>query len=217
MIDGVVACDGPFVSPGRYRKWHPTPGSFRSLTVTDLAYRGVRQSRYHHAPSLALGSEELLWLEAPVGDAVAAIPIPSLLEALAGVPDPRRRRGRRYAAATILTFAVSAMVCGARSLYAIAQWGREHGSAEVRAALGITRASTPSVATLFRLFRDLDPTAFEEALGAWARAHGLPPGEAIALDGKTLRGIHGERLPGVHLVAAYAHRTGAVLAQKGGP
>jgi hypothetical protein len=142
-------------------------------------------------------------------------PIPSLLEALAVVPDPRARRGRRYTAATILTFAVCAMLCGARSLYAIAQWGRDQGSAEVRAALGITRASTPSVATLFRLFRDLDRDAFETALAAWTRARGLPAGEAVALDGKQLRGIHGEAVPGVHLVAAYAHRSGQVLGQKG--
>jgi hypothetical protein len=148
--------------------------------------------------------------------AAPPVPVPSLLEALAAVPDPRKRRGRRYSAAALLTFAVCAMVCGARSLYAIAQWGREQGGAEVRVALGIRRASTPSVATLFRLFRDLDRDAFEGALGAWARAQGLVAGEAVALDGKHLRGIHGEQVPGVHLVAAYAHRTGAVLDQKGG-
>lgn len=142
--------------------------------------------------------------------------VPSLLEALAAVPDPRHRRGRRYSAASVLTFAVCAMLCGARSLYAIAQWGRDQGSAEVRAALGIARETTPSVATLFRLFRDLDRDAFEAALGRWAEAQGVPPGEAVALDGKHLRGIHGEAVPGVHRVAAYAHRAGAVLAQKGG-
>ncbi len=142
--------------------------------------------------------------------------IPSLLAALAAVPDPRARRGRRYAVATILTLAVCAMLCGARSLYAIAQWGREHGSAEVRAALGIERESTPSVATLFRLFRDVDVAAFEAALAGWVRAQGVPAGEGVAIDGKTLRGIHGETLPGVQLVAAYAHRTGGVLGQKGG-
>jgi hypothetical protein len=149
--------------------------------------------------------------------APVAVPVPSWLAALAAVPDPRQRRGRRYPVAAVLTFAVCAMVCGARSLYAIAQWGHEQGSAEVRAALGISRTRTPSVATLFRVFRDLDPTAFEAALGAWVRAQGLPQGEGVALDGKTLRGIHGEQVPGVHLVAAYAHCTGAVLGQTGGP
>ena len=36
----------------------------------------------------------------------------------------------------------------------------------------------------------------------------------MALYGKRLRGIHGEQLPGVHLVAAYAHRSGIVPGQQ---
>ena len=151
-----------------------------------------------------------------------AAPPGSLAAALAAVPDPRRPYGWNperppLPLVGLLQFSVAAILCGARSLYAMAQWGREQGSAEVRAALGITRASTPSVATLFRLFRDLDRDAFEAALGAWVRAQGLAAGEGVALDGKHLRGIHGEQVPGVHLVAAYAHRTGAVLGQKGAP
>ena len=59
--------------------------------------------------------------------------------------------------------------------------------------------------------------AFERALGQWLAASGIDPAEAIALDGKTLRGIHGDAVPGVHLVAAYAHRAGAVLAQAPSP
>jgi len=117
----------------------------------------------------------------------------------------------------VLTLAVCAMLCGARSLYAIAQWGREQEAAEMRTALGIPRATTPSVATLFRVFRDLDVAAFETALAGWLATQGVPAGEALALDGKALRGIHGEQLPGVHLVAAYAHGRGAVRGEKGGP
>jgi hypothetical protein len=58
--------------------------------------------------------------------------------------------------------------------------------------------------------------AQEAALGSWFAQQGLAPGEGIAIDGKALRGIHGEELPGVHLVAAYAHQAGVVLAQAGG-
>lgn len=142
--------------------------------------------------------------------------VPSLLEALADVPDPRKARGRRYRLASVLTLAVCAMLSGARSLYAIAQWGRDHNAADVRAALGITHADVPSVATLFRVFRDLDREALETALARWVQAQ-LPPGErVVALDGKTLRGIHGEAVPGVHLVAALTHGSGQVLGQKGG-
>lgn len=139
----------------------------------------------------------------------------SLLDALQAVPDPRGRQGRLYPLAALLTFAVAAMLCGTRSLYAIAQWGRDHGE-PIRRAVGLTRGRTPSVATLHRVFTALDRAAFEAALTRWLVAQGPPPEEAIALDGKTLRGIHGEALPGVHLVAAYAQRAGRVLAQAGG-
>lgn len=95
------------------------------------------------------------------------------------------------------------MLCGARSLYAISQWGRDQGQ-EVAQALGFTRARTPCVSTLHQVFSRLDREAFEELLGRWLQDRGLAPEEALAIDGKRLRGIHGERLPGVHLVAAYA-------------
>ena len=50
-----------------------------------------------------------------------------------------------------------------------------------------------------------------------ADQYGVEPGEVLSLDGKTLRGIHGEEIPGVHLVSAYAVRGGAVLAQAAAP
>ncbi len=55
--------------------------------------------------------------------------------------------------------------------------------------------------------------AFEQALGQWLAATGVAPDEPVAVDGKTLRGVRGEGLPGEHLVAAYAPAAGAVLAQ----
>jgi len=140
----------------------------------------------------------------------------SLLEALARVPDPRGRQGRRYPAESMLALAVCAMACGARSLYAIAQWGKEHRKL-VCEALGITRMRTPDGATLHRLFVRLDVQAFEGVLGGWLAQRGLKRGQGIAVDGKTLRGIHGEELPGVHLIAAYAHHNAVVLAQRAAP
>jgi hypothetical protein len=74
----------------------------------------------------------------------------------------------------------------------------------------------PGVATLHRVFKALDVELFELVLARWAQAALGGRGEAIALDGKALRGIHGEQLPGVRLVAAYDVQTGLVLAQKGG-
>jgi hypothetical protein len=115
----------------------------------------------------------------------------------------------------LLALSTVAMLSGARSLYAIAQWGREQPEDVVR-ALGFTRGRTPGVATLHRVFKALDVDTFEARVGQWAQAVLDGRGEAIAIDGKALRGIHGEELPGVRLVAAYDVRTGLVLAQGGG-
>lgn len=148
----------------------------------------------------------------------------SLAEALAAVPDPRRPYGWRpdrtpLPLVGVLQLAVAAMLCGARSLYAVAQWGRERVEEDpaTLVPLGLPSGRSPSVATLHRVFKGLDATAFERALGAWGRASGVDPADAVALDGKTLRGIQGDTVPGVHLVAAFAHRAGAVLAQAPSP
>ena len=139
----------------------------------------------------------------------------SLYHALSRVPDHRKARGKVYPLTALLTFAATAMLCGSRSLYAIAQWGRDQERGFL-VLLGLTRAKSPCVATLHRVFTKLDPDAFEGALRHWADSN-LPAGEAaIAVDGKTLRGIHGEELPGVVLIAAYEHSAGLVLGQKGG-
>ncbi len=135
-----------------------------------------------------------------------------LREAMDGVPDHRSSQGRRHPMGAILSLAVCAMLCGARSLYAIAQWGRDHGAATGE-ALGFPLGKTPCVATFHRVFKDLDVAAFEAVLREWLIDSGVELGDVLSLDGKTLRGIHGEEIAGVHLVSAYAARSGVVLAQ----
>ena len=139
----------------------------------------------------------------------------SLVEALAGVPDPRDRRGRRHSLAAILTLGIAAMLSGARSIYAIYQWGRVQPPEMVR-SLGFTKDRTPSVSTLDVVFRGLDLGAFESVLTRWAESQFGDRVEAIAVDGKGLRGIHGEELPGVKLVAAFGSKAGLALGQTGG-
>lgn len=66
----------------------------------------------------------------------------SLWEALGEVPDPRDSQGRRHPLQAILTLTAVAMLSGARSLYAIAQFGRDRGKT-FAAALGFTRDESP--------------------------------------------------------------------------
>src|SRR2546421_12287602 len=49
----------------------------------------------------------------------------SLLHALAAVPDPRHRRGVRYRLASLLAVAVCAVLAGATTFAAIADWATD--------------------------------------------------------------------------------------------
>lgn len=146
-------------------------------------------------------------------------PAGSLAEALAAIPDARRQHGRVHELVPLLLLAVAAILCEARSLYAIAQWGRERleDNPDLLKSLGLAPGRSPCVATLHRVFKSLDVQAFEAAVGGWLARCGVEPDDPLSVDGKTLRGIHGEEIPGVHLVAAYASRAGAVLAQIAAP
>jgi hypothetical protein len=144
----------------------------------------------------------------------------SLAEALAAVPDPRQPHGWRpqyppIPLVALLQLAVAATLCGARSLYAMAQWGRERleDDPALLESLGMPPGRSPSVATLHRVFKALDVDAFERVVGEWLARTGVATTDPLALDGKSLRGIHGDEVPGVHLVAAYAHESRAVVAQ----
>ena len=82
--------------------------------------------------------------------------------------------------------------------------------------LGFKGSKTPAVSTLHLVFKRLGREAFETALQEWAQEELGDRAQAVAIDGKSLRGIHGEELPGVHLVALYGQQLGLTLAQKGG-
>jgi len=144
----------------------------------------------------------------------------SLREAFAAIPEPRSVHGRRHPLPAVLTLATVAMLSGARSLYAIAQWGRLQ-SPEVVRALGFTRERPPAVSTLHEVTKRVDAAAVEAVLAAWVQTWCPTDGAAIALDGKSLRGSHpaakGPPPSGwVDVVAAYAQEAGQVLAHAGG-
>jgi hypothetical protein len=106
------------------------------------------------------------------------------------------------------------MLSGAKSLYAIAQWGRLQ-DAEAIESLGFSRDKTPSVSTLHEVFSRLNVEGFEAVLAEWIQSDMGIGKLGISIDGKGLKGIHGEELPGVRLVSAYAHEAGLTLAQRG--
>jgi hypothetical protein len=92
-----------------------------------------------------------------------------LLECLEGLPDPRRKRGMRHRAAVVLGFAVAAVMAGADSVTAIAEWASDVPP-EVLEALGAHRDRRgrlvpPSRPTFRRVLRRLDGQALAAAFG----------------------------------------------------
>jgi DDE_Tnp_1-associated/Transposase DDE domain len=136
----------------------------------------------------------------------------SLTEVFASLPDPRDPRGKQYPLPALLNLLAVALLAGMRSLEAVAQFGREHGQ-PLAHALGFRSRKTPCKAALSNFLRRLDVHAFERALAGWVCARCPDLGDALAIDGKTLRGSASYQLPGVHLLAAYAPRVAAVVAQ----
>jgi hypothetical protein len=111
-----------------------------------------------------------------------------LLPVLAAVPDPRARRGVRHRLAVILGPALCAVLPGARSFTAIAEWAA-HPDQATREALGVTGV-VPCESTCRRTLQAMDADALDEAAGGWAQQRIAPAASgcrAVAVDGKTAR------------------------------
>jgi len=148
-----------------------------------------------------------------------------LVAVLREVPEVRKAQGLRHPLEAVLALACAAMLCGYRSYSAIAEWGRTYDAGLI-AALGFTHQPTPCAATFFHVFRRLDRKDLERRLGAWAESvlQATTPAadtasgrgaslEAVALDGKTLRGSRKQGAPAAHLLSAVSQRLGLTLGQ----
>lgn len=116
---------------------------------------------------------------------------PALTDFLAEIPEFRKAHGKRYALLALLLYVCVAMFCGRQSQAAIAQWGKDYAQPWL-AHLGLDGRS-PSQPTIHRLFKGIRREQVEHALCRWAQSvlRFLAPGqelEAIAIDGKSLRG-----------------------------
>jgi len=140
-----------------------------------------------------------------------------LLAVLAAVPDPRARRGVRHGCRSVLAIAVCAVLAGARSYLAIAEWAHDLTPA-VRLRLGLGR-TVPCETTIRRLLQSVDAEELDRVLSAWLASRTGPgvraaePRRQVAIDGKTARGARCGEDPAVHLLAAFDTGTGTVLGQ----
>jgi predicted transposase YbfD/YdcC len=167
--------------------------------------------------SIAVVADQVEALDRPDPVAHAA----DLRVVLAGVVDPRKRRGVRHGLVVVLTATVCAVAAGARSLVAIAEWVADLPD-EVAAALGTDRRC-PSESTIRRLLGRVDADRLDAVLGGFVQrlcAGATPAGRrrVLAVDGKTLRGSRhvdntGAEVTGRHLLAVIDQYSRVVLGQ----
>ena len=142
------------------------------------------------------------------------------LDYFGDVPDPRAANAR-HEFGEVLFIALSALLCGAQGCCDMADFARAK-----QGLLGTVLKlphGPPSHDTFSRLFRHLDPQAFEAAFArftrAFARAHAKPLEGVVALDGKALRGayLRGRKATPLHLVNVWAAEARLTLGQRLAP
>jgi predicted transposase YbfD/YdcC len=147
---------------------------------------------------------------------VALMPPLPLATLFDDLPDPRRdTENKLHRLADILVIATCAVIGGAESWEAIAEYGRTK-EAFFRRFLPLENG-IPSADTFARVFAKLDPAAFARAFGSWmaaaCEATGLVP---VAIDGKSARAAGRDTATGcLHMVTAWAVENRLVLGAAG--
>ena len=130
--------------------------------------------------------------------------------------DPRTGNAQRHDLCEIVLMALAATLCGAESCVDMAVFGRAKEPL-LRRFLRLG-GGIPSHDTFSRIFRLLDPDAFEASFGRFvaAFAQDAGAGEVVAVDGKTARRSfdrQGGRRP-LHMVSAWGVEQRLVLGQR---
>jgi hypothetical protein len=137
-----------------------------------------------------------------------------LIEVLRDLKDPRAPQGLRHPFPSVLALSVMATLSGMKSYAAIAQWAASLPK-EILKRLRCWCHQAPSEPTFRRVLQSVDADEVDQKVGRWMMSQPVfRNAEAVALDGKTLRGSgDGDGSP-CHLLSAVTHEEGVVIAQR---
>ena len=130
--------------------------------------------------------------------------------------DHRKRRGIRHVAASIMAVAACAVLSGARSYSAIGEWAADLPQ-DVLRRLGCRLHPEkniyvpPSEPTIRRHLQKTDADEFDKTVNDWLAKQA--EADAVAVDGKTLKGARDAEGNQLHLMAAILHKEGVVVSQ----
>ena len=141
-----------------------------------------------------------------------------LYDRLRRLPDCRNRRGVRHQFSTVLTISMGAILGGARSYTAIAEWaGRltQNQLKRLRARRHpeTRRYEAPSEPTIRRVLQRANAEQVDQTLGEWFLSIRKKE-DSVAVDGKTLKGARRCDGTQVHLLSAFLHQQGITVAQR---
>jgi predicted transposase YbfD/YdcC len=221
-----------FVDPSRFRgTCYKAAGWFEVGETRGFAKCGQRY-RSHGQPKRIfvkpLQPKACLWLADPTPRPEVQLPevkmmeltedqADDLLARLRAIPDPRAARGVRHKKTTVLAIAICAIIGGARSFAAIAEWG-QRASQNLLRRLNCRRNPTtkcfcaPSEPTIRRVLQSVNAEAVDQALSGWLCSLAGEE-EAIAIDGKVIKGARQNGQP-VQVLSAFSHQQGVVLGQQ---
>jgi hypothetical protein len=132
--------------------------------------------------------------------------------------DPRARRGKRHLLCTVLSISALATITGERGPKGFAAFAQKLTQAQRRHLRCRPNKHTglldvPSEPTLRRAFKRMDRAQFNDLLAGWLADHDPEPLEAVAVDGKTVKGSRQKDGRPVHLMSAVTHTTQRLLNQ----
>ena len=176
-----------------YADYYQTNDHPKKLWVKELAVDARLRAR-----DVTLGPQ---WTGAEVLAPNGVMPVNapqrrSLLEALRQTPDPRAKNNR-FRIGSVLSIVAMALLGGARQISEVARFAqRLHPRQRSQLALPIKKGSkgfyqVPTYSVFYQVLTRLDPEAFAMTLSQWLSEHQDSLPEALAMDGKMIRGIIG--------------------------
>jgi hypothetical protein len=137
---------------------------------------------------------------------------------LRALPEPRGGRRQLHRLPCVLTITLAAMLGGARGYLAISEFAARLTQAQRKRLRCYyshrrQRFEAPSEATIRRVLSQVDAEAVEQAFAAWLD-ESTPREEALAVDGKTLKGARRPDRRARHLLSALGTEHGTPVAQQ---
>ncbi len=197
------------------RDYYLEHGQPKQLYLRELRPRAMGILRQGRLPADLAEHEEKIGGPCPL----RAAELGSLLEVFKQFKDPRRGHGLRHPQPFVLACAAVAILMGAGGYEGFEDECGKLSQRQLR-ALGCRqdpktgRYRAPSDTTFFRVINGLDAAAFDLRVGQWMMAQEISILQALAVDGKCLRGSgRGDGKP-LQLLSAVSHRLRLTVAQE---